>query len=396
MNYSDLFIAHFPAIIYTVQDLLVSTDYKITPNIIQQTRSKFPQFNHELISKILDIALSTHRAHTSSKYASIMPWYFTEQTLIQSSEPAFAHHVINRLDCSNHRFIEICTGSGMHTFSAIKNGAYQVITYELDAFIASLAKMNCMQHGQEIKPLCIDGSEAEISSTDIFWADPSRRRSGIERNSLTGMYSPNLHQLIDMAGQAKRGGIKIAPGERIEGEFTREFLGFGRECREQILWFNVDVIDGTVTLIDKQKTFIPKAKGILPQMADMKTPQPYAYLLEPHSALIRGDLTSMYVEQDIAVIDRSIAYGMSNRIHDPEWFSHFSILHQEKYSRRRLQECINKFKWNRLTEIKKRGFPIEPDSLRKLIKFVENAEQHGVIILTRHENDHLMFFCERI
>ncbi|MFN4917141.1 MAG: hypothetical protein ACK5HH_06790, partial [Ignavibacteria bacterium] len=98
MNYSDLFTMHFPAIIHTVQDLLISTDYKITPNIIQQTRSRFPQFNHELISKILDIAISTHRAQTSSEYASIMPWYFTEQTLMQSSEPAFANHVINRLD----------------------------------------------------------------------------------------------------------------------------------------------------------------------------------------------------------------------------------------------------------------------------------------------------------
>ena len=104
----------------------------------------------------------------------------------------------------------------------------------------------------------------------------------------------------------------------------------------------------------------------------------------------------MYVENDIAVIDRSIAYGMTNRVHDADWFVHFSILHQEKYSRRRLQECINEFKWNRLTEIKKRGFPIEPDTLRKQIKFVDNAEQHGVIILTRHENDHHMFFCKRI
>lgn len=395
MKYSDLFTIYFPEIIHAVQEVLVSTDYKITPNIIQQTRSKFPQFNHELISRILDIAMSTHRAQTLSEYASIMPWYFTEQTLMQSSEPAFANHIINRLDCRNHRFLEICTGSGMHAFSAMMNGANQVITYEVDEFNASLVKMNCLQHGQEINPICIDGSEAEISSTDIFWADPSRRKSGIERNALTGIYSPNVHQLIDMAGQAKRGGIKIAPGERIEGEFTREFLGIGRECREQILWFNANVIDGTVTLIDKQKMFIPEAKGTLPQLADMKTAQSYTYLLEPHSALIRGDLTSMYVENDIAVIDRSIAYGMSNRMHDTDWFAHFRILHQEKYSRRRLQDCINEFNWNRLTEIKKRGFPIEPDTLRKQIKFVENADSHGVIILTRHENDHLMFFCER-
>ncbi len=396
MIYGDVFSEHFPAIIQTAQDLLALTEFTITPNLIRQVRITFPQLNHQVISKILDIALYTHRAQTKSEYASIMPWFFTEQTLMQSSEPAFAHHVINRLNCRNHRFIEICTGSGMHAFAAFQNGANQVITHELDEFIAALAKFNCAQHGFQIDPICIDGLNAKVESNDIFWADPSRRKSGIERKSLTGIYSPDLSQLITMAGNAHRGGIKIAPGERIEGEFTREFLGYGRECREQILWFNLDVIDGTVTLIDKLKTFIPNAKGLLPELANMKSEQHYTYLLEPHSALIRGDLTSMYVENDITVIDRSIAYGMSNRIHDTDWFTHFRILHQEKYSRRRLQECLNEYKWNRMTEIKKRGFPIEPDVLRKQLKFADNAESHGVIILMRHANDHHMFFCERV
>jgi hypothetical protein len=395
MKYSDLFTAHFPAIIQTVQDALVSTEYNITPNIIQQVRSKFPQFNHELISKILDIAVFSHRAQSISEYASIMPWYFTEQTLMQSSEPACANHVINTLQVQEQSYVEICTGAGMHAYSALKHGARAVITHEVDNFIASRVEWNAIVHGEKINPLRIDGGNARISSEDILFADPSRRISGKERSSLTGIYSPHLDVLIHMAGKAKRGGIKIAPGERITGEFTREFLGSGRECKEQILWFNADVIDGTVTLIDKQKTFIPKAQGIVPRLISGEFREG-DFLVEPHPALIRGELTSMYAEQDIAVIDRSIAYGISDVLQDQDWFSHFRILRQEQYSRRKLQECITELRWSRLTEIKKRGFPIEPDTLRKQLKFREDAETHGVIILTRVNADHLMFFCERV
>lgn len=395
MSSDSLLTDDLPALIQTIQQVLEGTNYTITPKLIQQLRSILPLYDQEQVSQLLDIALATHRAKSIAEYAPIMPWYFTEQTLMQSSEPAFADHVINTLNVQGHTYIEICTGAGMHACSALKQGAHEVITYEVDEFIASMTKLNARLHGMTINPLCTDGGKAQISPREILFADPSRRTSGKERSSLIGIYSPNLSQLIEMAGRAKRGGIKIAPGERIEGEFTREFLGWGRECREQILWFNTEVIDGTVTLIDKQKTFTPIAKGSVPRLISCES-QTLDFLLEPHPALIRGDLTSMYVENDIAVIDRSIAYGISTVLHDADWFTHFRILQHEKYSRRRLQECIYELGWSRLTEIKKRGFPIEPDSLRKQLKFREDAEVHGVIILTRIENEHHMFFCERI
>ena len=395
MHSQELFIDHFPHIIVDVQEMLAISDYVITPNIIQKTRKRFPQFSQDNISKILDIASSSRRAKTKKEYTSIMPWYFTLQTLMQSSEPAFADHVIKRLSVYGERFIEICTGSGMHTFSALKHGAKDVMTHELDSFIAALARFNIGLHGYDYSPRIMDGGSAQITQEDILWADPSRRNSGKERNTLTGIYSPDLQQLIDMAGKTKRAGIKIAPGERIEGAFTREFLGYGKECREQILWFNCDVVDGSATLIDKHKTFIPNKVELLPKLIDIDKSIEYQYLLEPHSALIRGNLTAMYVEQDISIFDRSIAYGLSQRRHDEDWFSHFRILHQESYSRRRLQECITAFEWNTLTEIKKRGFPIEPDTLRKQLKFADNSDKQGVIILTRRGDEHIMFLCER-
>ena len=395
MDSQELFSENFSHIIQDVQDMLEQTEYRITPNIIQKTRNQFPRFSQETISKLLDIASTSRHAQSKIEYASIMPWFFTEQTLMQSSEPAFADHIMNRLNIKGESFIEICTGSGMHAYSALKHGAKGIVTHELDPFIASLANMNLGLHGYDINPLIIDGGNAEISSEDIMWADPSRRTSGKERKTLTGIYAPDIQQLIVMAEKAKRAGIKIAPGERIEGGFSREFLGYGRECREQILWFNSGIVDGSVTLIDKQKTFIPKMKDVLPKLINIADINAFEYLVEPHAALIRGDLTAMYAEHDIAVFDRSIAYGLSHQNQDADWFSHFRILSQEAYSRRRLQELISTFQWNRLTEIKKRGFPIEPDTLRKQLKFSEESDKQGVIILTRRGDEHIMFLCER-
>lgn len=395
MHVQELFNENIPHIIGDVQEILANSDYAITPNIIQSIRKQFPQFDQEIISLLLDIATASHRAQSKQEYASIMPWYFTAQTLMQSSEPAFADRVMDRLSVQDERCVELCTGSGMHAYSALKHGAKELITHEFDLCIASLACMNLGLHGYDVNPLIMDGAHAEITSNDILWADPSRRTSGKERNTLTGIYSPDLQHIIGMARKAKRAGIKIAPGERLEGEYTREFLGYGRECREQIIWFNLDLPDGTVTLIDKQKTFIPKAKNELPKLIDINHLHTCHYLLEPHAALIRGDLTSMYAQEDIAIFDRSIAYGLSNKLHDTDWFSHFRVLRQELYSRRRLQESIVEFQWNRLTEIKKRGFPIEPDALRKQLKFSEDSDKQGVIILSRQADQHIMFLCER-
>jgi hypothetical protein len=396
MKHDDSFFEQLPSIVKEVQPICELSSYSITPKLITQLRELYPHYPNEIISRIIDLAIYSHRAKSASGYAGVMPWLFTEQTYVQSSEPAFADHVIARLNVTSYTFIEICTGSGMHAYSACKHGAREVITYELDPFIASLAKLNTIQHGYEINSLCIDGSSAEVTSEDILWADPSRRTNGKDRKKLSGIYAPDLTILIEKARKAKRAGIKIAPGERIEGDYSKEFLGSGRECREQILWFNTDVIDGSVTLIDKRKTFVPMAKGYLPKCVDKDSIRDYAYLLEPHPALIRGDLTSMYVEHDIALIDGSIAYGLTNMLQDADWFTHFRILHQEAYSRRRLQECIKQFQWNALTEIKKRGFPIEPDDIRKQLKFDISSEKFGVVILTRKDNDHQMFFCERV
>jgi len=386
---------HLPSLVGQASSILESHGFLITPNVIQKLRGKLPILNQEDLTKVIDLAMTGHRVLKHSWYSQIAPWLFTEQTLMQSSEPDFAEYVISKLKIEGESLIEVCTGSGMHLYSALKNGASRIVTHETDAFIGILAGLNAHSHGYHIQPIMHDGAKAEVTTSDVFWADPSRRLHGTHRSSPTGYYSPDITVLLEKAVKSRRGGIKIAPGERIEGAFSREFLGSGKECKEQILWIHTDTVDGSVRLIDKQKSFIPQDIDTLPELCDIDSITKNRYLLEPHPALIRGALSAMYAEKNIAVFDRSIAYGLTNDKQDRDWFSHFEIIHCERFSRGRLQEFLDAHDWNGLTEIKKRGFPMEPDEVRKQLRF-SKGETSGVIILTRCKDEHIMILGKRI
>ena len=92
--------------------------------------------------------------------------------------------------------------------------------------------------------------------------------------------------------------------------------------------------------------------------------------------------------------DRNIAYGITQSRQDADWFTHYHILHCDTFSRKKLQAFIEAHQWNRTTEIKKRGFPMEPDDIRKQLKFTD-GDQAGVIILTRVNDEHVMILCKR-
>ncbi len=345
--------SQFSTLVQSVSNILKNTGFSITPTVIETLRHAYSELDHDSLSALIDIAIHTRKAQ--NQYRELLPWYFTEQTLIQCSEPSFAKHVMTILEVKGERLIESCTGAGMHAVSALKEGAAEVISYEINPFIGYLATVNAGFHGYVLMPHIMDGGLANVNSDDIFWADPSRRKVMHQRKSLTGYYSPELEILISKARLSKRGGIKIAPGERLEGTLTREFLGIGRECREQILWFHTSVLDGQVTLIDKQKTFIPQSTESIPDLIEHESIARYKYILEPHPALIRGALSMNYAEFGINVFDRNIAYGLSQERKDADWYVHFSILHCERFSRKRLQELLDDLAWNAKTEIKKKG-----------------------------------------
>ncbi|MBK9248922.1 MAG: hypothetical protein IPM69_12610 [Ignavibacteria bacterium] len=231
---------------------------------------------------------------------------------------------------------------------------------------------------------------------DSLWADPSRRETHGKRMSVNADdYQPPLKWVMSQQVKGVQG-IKISPAITFDSlpiGWVREWIGFHRECKEQILWKNTDVIDGTVTLVDKGIAWSPKQK----READLLTIESAKYLVEPHPALIRsGYLGEFYREHSLQVLDRSIAYGVS--VHEPktsEFLTTFSAIESFPFNTKSLQHRLNDLKWNKETEIKKRGFPELPDEVRKRLKFAQSDER-GVIFLTQAQGKKMVILAKRL
>lgn len=386
----------FNVMLNFICNTLQQSEWNILPHTIQTIRKKYTSESTETINHLIDLALGMHKADLSGEYEELQPWLFTKQTFEQCSAPDICNHHMQRLQIQGQTILEICTGSGMDAYAAMKLGASSVKTIEKEESIAQMAIANFEAHSLPVNVLRGDAEHMQLPTADILWADPSRREFKSERTSLFKHYAPDLEWLVSQAREYKRAGIKIAPGEDIEGDFSREFIGYGRECREQILWFSCDIPDGTVTLVDKEISFYPTNKE-LPKLIDIDKVSTSMTLVEPHPALIRGELSSFYAEHNITVFDRSIAYGIAeNIIEQSAFFSRFDILHSAPFNKNELQELIYAYEWNAETEIKKRGFPVLPDEMRRKLNFVKGSKKKGVIILTRSEDKHYMFLCNRL
>jgi hypothetical protein len=373
----------------------------ISPNIINLLRKNFPYLEIHHTALLADIAMGTYKAR-KSKDKDLQNWLFTKQSYEQSSAPVLAAYHMQVLGLKpGNSVLEICTGAGMHALQAAKAGA-TVLTIEADPFLAALAERNFKSAGLQIQVICAPAQNilsAQMPEADVFWADPSRR-TGDGKHALKGEYSPPLSLLIEKGMQFRRAGIKIAPAENIDPlpkGWVRQFISFRGECREQILWFGTDIADGSIWQADTNLFWQPESKA-LPTIASTQELYAAKYIVEPDPALIRGDLGSFYASHDILIIDPMIAYGVCCQIPHPleqTLLTVFEIQEIIPWQRSALRAKIIELGWGPDTEIKKRGFPLLPEQIRKHLSFKKNGRK-GVLICTRRGDEHLIFFCRRL
>jgi hypothetical protein len=246
-------------------------------------------------------------------------------------------------------------------------------------------------------------------------------------------------------------GVKLAPALDLSpvlhehlaaNKWATEWIGVAGECREQVLWCGVEA--GTrrvwVSLIGEA---VGEADGETNDEADgaasgatvwspcpstgsstgsstdislansslVSTDIPSGWLLEPHSALIRsGVLAEFYAERGFKLFDEHIAYGLS-AVEPPEsaFYQVFKILEAFPYKLKTLRDRIKSRDWGTQTEIKKRGFPDTPETVRAALRLeqverLQQSEQQasGVIILTRRgsssskAHQHWCILAERV
>jgi hypothetical protein len=223
---------------------------------------------------------------------------------------------------------------------------------------------------------------------DGVWADPSRRREGA-RTREAATYDPALGSIPN------RGvvGIKVGPGDVVDGaRYVSEYVGYGRECRERILWRSPHISERTVTLVDAGVQWswtTPRTPLVVPQAA---------WVIEPHNALIAsGGVGTFLAEIGAGVFDPHIAYGALNA--EPPaspWYDVYRVVRIDRgISVRRIQESIREFGWGPATIFKKRGWDRDPEDLRRALDF-PGATAGGVVIVMRVGQAHQTVYATKV
>ena len=324
--------------------------------------------------------------------------YFVREALEQASGRGTADYHAARLAASGAATVADLGGGIGGDALAFARAGLQVTLFERDPVRALFAEENARAWGQaeHITVVQEDITEAAIT-TGAAWLDPARRRDS-RRVSDPEDYAPPLSWLTElMARGVESIGVKLSPGieHSLAGPFGAEleFLSEGGECREALLWL------GAARSGDALRATVITPQGPVSLAGREDTPgQPSAaggkYLYEPDPAVIRAHLVRTLASRlDAAPVDPQVAYLLGDELRQTPFADAYEVLDRFAYGNKRLQKALTERDVGRVI-IKKRGFPQEPDDVRKQLKL--RGSQEMIVVLARVGKGHEAFLCRLV
>lgn len=324
--------------------------------------------------------------------------FFVREALEQASGMhAAAYHARRFVEAGVQTVADLCGGIGGDALAFARAGLH-VTMFERDPVRALLAEANSRAVGLE---KCVSVVSADVATVEVseeaVWFDPARRAAR-GRVSDPEDYQPSLSLMTRWA--EKSVGAKLAPAidhsvaTLCEAEL--EFLSDGGECKEGLLWTGA-LRSGTplrATRLMDQEGEWSLAIDPLATVA-LTAPETLGILYEPDPAVIRAHgVATLAQTLDAHLVAPQIAYLLAEKSIPTPFATAYPILERFSYSRRRLQDALTRWGAGQVV-IKKRGFPQEPDTIRRELKL--SGTETIVVILTRAATGagHQVFLCQR-
>ena len=344
-------------------------------------------------------AIATLRIRGHVKFGAMASeMYFVEEALEQaSSARAAAYHASRFAEAGITSVADLCGGIGGDALAFARAGL-KVTLVESDPVRALFAAENARVNGFEllIDIHCMDAMRVS-QIADSAWLDPSRRIGG-HRVLSPDDYLPPLSFLKTLK---ERGfshiGVKLSPAldHAIAREYGAglEFLSDCGECKEGLLWTGFLRREEDVTAI----VITQSDRNTITGKSDDFESTPYiasgrgSFLYEPDPAVIRAHLVRTLAEQiGASLIDPQIAYLTSDRLISTPFAKAYEILEWFPYHLKALKKALVDREVGRVV-IKKRGFPQEPEAVRKQLKL--SGPNELIVVLTRIGKHHQAILC---
>jgi len=301
-----------------------------------------------------------------------------------------------------------------------------VIAWESDPTRAAFARANLdaianLPGAGPLHPVEIrsgDWTAAALPDAAAAFADPARRISGArgESRRVFSLHTmqPPIERLLPLLEHLPLLVVKVAPGvpaQEVSQGAALEFVSHEGTCKEGVLWLGSAAADlpqrwasvHTHQSAPSQSSWAEVAAGgqrapVLAPEAELQAGQ---IIWEPDPAVIRaGALDTLCTLLQGRLIAEQIAYlvcdapvGGSMPTASPLAVP-FRLLEAAPFNLKRLNRRLAELDVGTV-ELKKRGFPLEPEELRPRLK-VKRGGRPLTVLLTRRDDVHWMLLAERI
>jgi SAM-dependent methyltransferase len=385
------------------------------------------------------VALAQLRLRAIAKFPDADRLFFVAEAL----EQATAWDIANRRAAWMHthlppgRLLDLGCGIGGDMLAMARYRS--VVGYENDPVRARLAVANAEALGLadrvqvRLADWTVDLANDQLPQAVGAFADPSRRvgeRHFAQRRRVFSVHEmdPPLEVLTTLQARIPALGVKVMPGvndDHLPQDCGVEFTGHAGACKEAVLWFGPLAVHRRWATIHAGGMWheivseeIASEKAIALEIDTGSTGQPYSetvpgqddepgsailpltelsagrILYEPHPAVIRaGAFAELSRQLNAQLIDPHIAYLLSSTLREHPLVQSFRLLEVHPFSLKLLNRRLQALGVGEI-ELKKRGFPMEPEQIRKRLKLTKGGRK-AVLLIMRYDQSHIMILAER-
>ena len=348
---------------------------------------------------------ATLRRRAAGKFPAADRLFFTPEALEQATAWPIAQRRAEWIQRSAPPgpLLDLGCGIGGDTLALARHRP--VIAYETDLVRLRFAQANAAALGLadrvafRLADWTAEMAAGRLPSAGGAFADPARRAEGRRLFGLAQMIPP-LSVLLALQARIPALGVKVAPGvadDEIPPGCGVEFISHERTCKEATLWFGPLAGGGgrRAAVHDGEGWHTLDASGRKPPVGALA---PGDFLHEPDPAVIRaGPFAELCATLGAHLFDPQIAYLVGAKAAQGSeaapFVQSFAVEEVHPFSLKRLNQRLAALGIGQV-ELKGRGLPIEPESLRPRLRLVKGGRA-AVAILTRRGDERLLLLARR-
>jgi hypothetical protein len=331
------------------------------------------------------------RRRGRGKFRRADQMFFTDKGLQQATDEHVANYKAGRF-AAGGVVADLCCGIGGDLCGLAARGAVRGV--ERCEATAVFAAANLRAHdvpseSENVRAAAVEASD--VRDAAAWHIDPDRRADG-RRGSRVEHGQPSIEEISQLLAVNPRAAIKLAPAARLPEAWAesaeQEWISRGGECRQLVAWMGALATSPgrrAATLIAEGGGVLERFEGetddSLSDDAAATTDRVGRFVFEPDAAVLAARLAAPLARKlGLEALTSEGGYLTGDGVVASGALAAFEVIESMPLDLKRLRKWLHERRIGRL-EIKKRGAPIEPATLRAQLQ--NRGEERATLLICR-------------